>query len=146
MDRMGTPKYLFHVTDKKSWGKKKVLKPKVRGKNRGIGEPEISRTCVSPDISRCLLALPYNDNESYSIYRTYNKVRGYYPYDVEDSCVTLEKWLLTPITFIKVGEISTNIIRKLPTESCCFVEDQKRELPVIKKILRDNLHVPIEYI
>jgi hypothetical protein len=146
MRKMSTPRFLFHVTDKKSWGKEKVLKPKIRGKNRGIAEPGISRTCVSPDISRCLLALPYEDDEPYYIYRTYKKVRGYYPYDVEDSCITYEKWLTTPITFIKIGEISTNIIRMLPAESCCFIEDQRKALPKIKKILRDNLHVPIEYI
>jgi len=146
MLRMTTPSFLFHITNKKSWGKKRILKPKIKGINRAIEEPEISRTCVSPSISRCLLALPYDDNTSYYIYRTYQKVRGYYPYDVKDSCITLEKWLTTPITFIKIGEISTDIMKKLPDETCCFIEEQREALPKIKKILKDNLHVPLEYI
>jgi hypothetical protein len=146
MKKMVTPKFLFHLTVSKKWGDKKKIEPRLKGRNRAFGEPEISRICVSPDITGCLLAIPYTDRQTYYIYRTYKKVRAYYPYEVEDSHITKEKWITVPTTFVKIGKISSGLIKKLPAESCCEVEKQKKSLSKIKKILKDNLHVPIEYI
>ena len=140
------PTFLFHITKKRSWGEKKVLAPKIKGINRGCGEPEISRTCVASTITGCFLAIPYYPGESFYVYRTYHKVRGYYPYDVCDSRMTREKWLLSPTTFIKVGYISRELLNAFPPESNCDEFDQYEFRPIIRNILRNNTDIPKQYI
>ena len=146
MRKMRDPSFLFHITKKKSWGESRKLFPKVKGINRGHGEPEVSRTCVAPDITRCFLAIPYYPRESFYIYRTYHKVRGYYPYDVCDSIITREKWLTCPTTFIKVGYVSKELLFTFPRETNCERDRQLESLPLIRNILRNNTDIPKEYI
>ena len=134
MRQMVEPKFLYHLTEER-WGKKVKLYPREDGFNRSSDEPDISRTCVSPDITRCFLALPY-DNCTYFIYRTIKKTRAYYPTKVIDSAVTREKWLLSPFTFIRIGIIPGSIINKFPEEKTCRVQYQYKNLPTIRDILR----------
>jgi len=101
------PQYYYHITFK-DWGKSITLQPRVGGINRGWDEPKLSRICVGPSISHCLASAVTNGGEM-SVYRTKNKVLGYYPVEVLDAKYTREKWLLRPINFIYVGTLSSSI-------------------------------------
>ena len=146
MRRMSLPNFLFHVTTKKSWGKQVQLTPRKTGKNRAIGEPEIKRICVAPTISRCFIAIPYEETETYYIYRTLRKVQGYYPYDVFDSRITREKWLISPISFIKIGVVPNHLLKLFPEESNLEYEKQRKSLKVIREILKSNTDIDHRYI
>jgi len=101
------PQYYYHITFK-DWGKCITLKPRVGGVNRGLDEPKLSRICVGPSVAHCLASAVTNGAEM-SVYRTKNKVLGYYPVEVIDAKYTREKWLLRPISFIYVGTLSSSI-------------------------------------
>lgn len=107
---MATPKYYYHITQRK-WPDKITLRPKKSGCHRASNEPKIYRTCVSSTIEGCLVALGccLYSNVTISIYRTVNKVLAVEPYDVSDSHVTKEKWLTRPIKFKKVGIINNKL-------------------------------------
>jgi len=97
--------YYYHVTDHliKSDSNNKVLfKPlsNDRADGRGLDEPTLTRTCVAPSIAHCLTAIVHNfPVKKYFVYKTKNRVKAYCPYDVHDSKITKEKWLLSPILF-----------------------------------------------
>lgn len=85
-----------------------ILKP-IGGftDNRGREEPSIARTCVSDSIIHCLCAIPYC-NGSLNIYRTVNRITSYHPYDVNDSDITNERWILHPVQFMLAGKWDLN--------------------------------------
>ena len=105
--------YYYHVTQKK-WPNKIILSPKIKGDHRSPDEPLIARTCVSPTIEGCLVALGYclSLRKKVYIYRTENKVLAENPYNVFDSYITKEKWLIKPIKFKKIGILNN----KFPEE------------------------------
>jgi hypothetical protein len=99
--------FYYHVTQKK-WPKRITLSPRKIGEHRAIDEPEINRICVSPSIEECIIALgsclKYYSN--INIYRTVSKVYAYNSYDIPDSHITQEKWLINPTRFMKIGAVN----------------------------------------
>lgn len=135
---MANPKYYYHITQKK-WPDKLTLYPKVHGYNRCTEEPEIARTCVSPIIEGCLIALGLclMIKRPIYIYRSENKVLARNPYRVIDSFITKEKWITKPIIFKKVGVINDDLpeeIRWLSTGNCHGLKDQKKYFNKLNKM------------
>jgi len=106
--------YFYHITQKK-WPQKITLYPKIQGQHRSILEPKISRICVSSTIEGCLIALGSClwQNKSIFVYRTSVKVKAYNAVDVCDSKITKEKWLKTPIKFVKIGTVNKLLPREI---------------------------------
>jgi len=77
---------------------------------RGDFEPNNARICVGPTIPHCFSAICHQwlFSKVY-IYRTVNKVLARYPYDVSDSRITREKWLIHPTKFILIHTICPKI-------------------------------------
>jgi hypothetical protein len=96
-------KFYYHLTTSRL-GKKRLLIPRDYGMHRGIGQPNLARICVGPDVAHCFSAIPLY-NKKYYVYRTYRKVEAYYPYNVFDSNITKERWIINPTVFILVNEI-----------------------------------------
>jgi len=139
-------RFLYHIT-LENWGNKRRLiplpddHPKIMG--RGYGEPDIARICVGPTPSYCLSAIYWyiSREKTVNIYRTSRKVHYIEPWDVSDSAITHEKWLLKPTTFVKVGYISRKIIRELPTEmeeTESGRQNQITTLQLIKTLLNET--------
>ncbi len=76
-----------------------------QGFNRSEGEPDIERICVAPSVAQCLTAIPYCPGDTFTIYRTKRKMKATEPFDIFDSNVTKEGWILIPTFFIRMGEI-----------------------------------------
>ena len=104
-----TARYYYHVSQKRINEDSPVdnilFTPLGSDKcgGRGAYEPTDSRTCVTPTISQCFTALSNNvwseEGRVWYIYRTRNKVQACFPYDVPDSHITDERWLVRPIRF-----------------------------------------------
>ncbi len=148
LKRTTEPRFYYHITNE-HWKKKKRLFPRKDGDQRGYGEPKVRRICVAPDIIRCFLAIPYSNNGfiSYNIYRTYRKTYAYYPYEVVDSIVTREKWLIDPTTFVRIGEIPEYIMEDFPRDKTEHIKKQRKNLVIIRKklakLIRDKeLEIP----
>ena len=101
---------LKKTKDKRSWyhcttynhGDKVTFDPQDDGINRGDGEPMIARTCVGPRISNCLAALPYIRNAEIYVYRTARRIFAHHPFQVMDSKVTREKWIIKQVRLVKI--------------------------------------------
>ena len=128
--------FYYHITQKK-WPKRITLTPRNKGDHRAVNEPEVSRICVSPSIEECVIALGtclichFNIN----IYRTVSKVSAINPYDVTDSHITKEKWLIKPTRFMKVGTINYLIpgtIFDLSVGNAVGIEKQSEALQNLK--------------
>jgi hypothetical protein len=98
---------LFHITTAPNWGPVKLLKPRSRGPFRGEDEPRIARTCFAPSPGHCLSAIlgSLDTYRPIHIYSTFGPVESYYTYDVCDSHITREKWILEPVQVRRVGRI-----------------------------------------
>jgi hypothetical protein len=105
-------RYYYHVTQE-NWGKRIKLSPRTWGDNRADEEPEDSRICVSTSIEGCLVALCgclAGGGIAY-VYRTVSQVKAVKPYNVVDSRITGERWLIRATTFEKYGRV---IKKQLP--------------------------------
>lgn len=87
------------------------LTPRGSGPNRGEGEPDILRTCVCSRISHCLAAALFSANKTIRVYAAI--AYAWTPYDVIDSELTKEKWILEYSIFRKVAEIPKQVAAKL---------------------------------
>lgn len=141
-------KYYYHISDKFTESTIE-LKPRATGDNRDPEEPEISRICVGPSISKCLIAIPYCSMD-YHVYRTKHKVKGYRPKvkEVFDSKQTKEVWLKKPTKFVLVGIVKVN--GEFPYTPCVSVgaiytskkrldKRYKSAEKKIKKLLKDDM-------
>lgn len=149
--------YYYHISTQLS-AKDKILKPKWPGANHGDNEPYLKRICVCPTIAGCLSAVaPCLDRNKVKIFRTINKVNGYYPfcpnsyknpfrtrYPVADAAVTGEKWILTPVKFKYIGYM---VVDELPDEILYgnvgwddpdVLKDQRRTMCYIARLLKSG--------
>ena len=128
--------FYYHLTQKK-WPKRITLIPRNKGEHRGSLEPKESRICVCPSIEECIIALG-NCLEIYNninIYRTVSKVFAIKPYDVIDSNLTNEKWIIKPTRFMKVGNINYAIpesVFYLSVGNENGIKDQSSHLNILK--------------
>jgi hypothetical protein len=99
--------YFYHITQK-CWPKEICLIPREYGEYRSYDEPTIARTCVSQTIAGCLCSIGWllKFEKPVFIYRTKFKVLTENPYNVDDSCITGEKWLLKSTSFVLVGKLN----------------------------------------
>jgi hypothetical protein len=137
---MIVPKFYYHLTQHK-WPKEITLIPKIEGDHRACDEPEISRTCVSPTIEGCLVALGCclgKSNITY-IYCTKNKVLAKNPYRVADSSITKEKWLIKPIKFERIGIINKLLPQELYYLGVGGYSNQDEQISMLKKLKKMNL-------
>jgi len=132
-------RYYYHLTQK-CWAKKVTLEPRIKGCHRGWKEPRCKRTCVSPSIDKCLIALGHClQNKYVYIYRTEKKVLARPAINVNDSKITNEKWLTRRIKFVRVGEIERNhpdlrAILNMSVGGVCHLKNQKRQLQKLMKL------------
>lgn len=88
-------KYLWHLTsepielDSKN---RTFLKP-MCGYNRTQIEPKGKRICVSTIPEGCFVAIPFERNYEFQLYRSVNKLVSRIPYGVHDAEITCERWL-----------------------------------------------------
>lgn len=102
------PQYYYHLTYY-DLGDSAELIPQ-RGINCcSCGEPEGRRICVSDHPAKCFAAIPIEQKDHLSLYRTKNKVKAYHPYGVEDAYITGEMWLIEKTCFTRILEIDPNI-------------------------------------
>ena len=102
--------YGYHITEFSSWDKIVLLRPRKRGFHRADFEPEVARICVCPSIQGCLLALCgcIPPDTRLFVYRTKDKTELRKPYNIPDSDVTEEKWIVEPTIFKLIAHISLN--------------------------------------
>lgn len=139
-----------------------LLCPKIPGKNSNDDEPRIRRICVCPTIAGCISAVGPCITSSFRntkihIFRTKNKVNGYFPfsphghvntfctkYPVADAHVTGEKWLLRSTNFKYVGYLNSKEIPAEILECDCGDDDprvlkqQKQAMRKVHKMLTDK--------
>lgn len=72
------------------------------------------------------------------IYRTINKVIARNPYNVIDSCITKEKWLIKPIRFMKIGKINKLLPKEIYYLSVGGCNDLKFQDNLFKALLEMN--------
>lgn len=138
----------LHVGRKKTDGSKNpeapfVLRP-LRGDtdNRIDSEPDIPRTCVAHSIINCLIAIPafIDLTYTYNIYRTTKRIASHIPYDVIDSEITCERWLLSPTEFQWLGiwDMSNTYVFENLDLSLYFnsLVGDKKSIPKQKKSLK----------
>lgn len=69
-------------------------------------EPNTKRICVAPTAAHCMIAIDINykinDTRKLYVYRTRRQVKARVPYDVYDSHITKEHWLMTRTRFTLV--------------------------------------------
>lgn len=104
--------YFYHVTDNSLWGDLIRLEPRVTYRC-DPREPEVSRICVCPTVVGCFMGACYSEGYS-RVYRTKRKVWCVEPYNVYDSKVTDEKWLLEPTEFVLIHDFSEEEIKQFP--------------------------------
>ena len=68
-------------------------------------EPSVPRLCVSPSIPGCVSATFFESGARAYIYKTNKPRRGVRPFDVWDSIITGERWILPGGELERVGEI-----------------------------------------
>lgn len=112
-------KYFYHLTSKR-WHHTKLLKPltieqiESRGdSNRSPDEPDVARICVSDTIYGCLSALPFSTYKPLYVYRTNEKIKAVYPWEVCDSKITKERWITKPTQFIRCCTLSKKLLQEL---------------------------------
>ena len=129
------PQYLYHITHE-HWGNNKLLYPRAKGINRGDYEPYIRRICVCPTIEGCLTALgaALLYGVDIQVYRTMKQEESMLPYEVTDSYITGEKWLVRPTHFSLYGVIKA---KELPDKFFLMGagSDNYDELVVQEKML-----------
>jgi hypothetical protein len=140
LKRTKDKRFWYHCTDT-AHGDKVTFHPMEDGENRGGNEPTVARTCVAPKISNCLVGLPFIRDRIIFVYRTTRKIHAYHPYSVDDSKVTREKWITSPVTLIKIDEFSISDSKKegdiyCREESGC---DGSRRQIRLKRSLRGKL-------
>jgi len=136
-------RYYYHITSnddfRKEWGDETTLSPIEGNKgNRCWDEPSNPRICVAPSIAHCISALPYCGKYQYFVYRTKDKEFACYPYGVEDSLVTKEKWTIKPTKFIFYGNFDPGyyIYEKGVDEDNCGAgayDDMPRQRKVLEQ-------------
>ena len=119
-------RFYYHITNEYLGNKIVTLSPRKFSPSRPVEEPKLSRLCVAPSVPHCLVSIAMCGESKIHIYRTFNKVQAYYPYGVVDSHVTKEKWILFPIKFILVKEISIPV-HKFIQEFTHGIPDKIRE-------------------
>lgn len=102
-------RYYYHLT-RESWGDNITLSPRSNGCNRADDEPDIPRICVSSDVAGCLVSVYCSMYSDLNIYRTENEVEAFKTYNIPDSCVTNEHWLLQDTKFILFGRLRRKIL------------------------------------
>ena len=69
--------------------------------NKCDDEPRTKRICVAPTAANCMNAIDLNMGNLY-VYRTRRKVKARVPYNVYDSHITKEHWLMSRTRFTLV--------------------------------------------
>ena len=113
--KVAKPAFYYHISERRLGQRKRITLYPVGSdvaKGRGPTEPDNARICVSPTIAHCFTAISQNSYfQKMHIYRTYRKVIARYPYEVPDSRVTREKWLVHPTRFILVHVLNMKELR-----------------------------------
>lgn len=73
--------------------------------NKCDDEPLAKRICVAPTAANCMNAIDLNLGNLY-VYRTRRKVKARVPYNVYDSDITKEHWLMSRTRFTLVEVLS----------------------------------------
>jgi hypothetical protein len=106
------PRIWYHVTWK-DLGDFVVLEPR----NPGIpGEPDIPRICVAPNVRCCLAAVGFII-ETMHVYVTTEPISAHMPHGVDDFRRTHERWLFSPMVFVKLRTV------KVTHGRGCFAPD-----------------------
>lgn len=109
---MAAKGYFYHVSENTRWEHSVWLKPRVV--NRADGdEPTVPRICVAPTVAGCFVGACYTEGYK-RVYRTKHKVWAVEPYNVYDSKITGEMWLLEPTEFVLIHDFSEEEVKEFP--------------------------------
>lgn len=92
-------RYWYFITQK-DMGQTMSLTPRCPH-NKNDDEPRTRRICVAPTAANCMNAINLNIGKVY-VYRTRRQVKARVPYNVYDSHITKEHWLLSKTRFTLV--------------------------------------------
>lgn len=145
-----TKRYYFHISKKdlhlRGTKERFTLHPKGGVTELRLDtEPDVKRICVGPSIIHCLSAIPAFC-DGYNIYRTINKVKAHFPYDVTDAHITHERWLLEPTEFKLIGTWDLNYSYNLVDDTAYNINvghyihfyDQEMMLRYWRRFLSEN--------
>ena len=144
-----TPRYYYHITEKR-WGTYINLRPRTSGKYRCEYEPKVPRICVTESVERCLSAIFGSmSKQNIFIYRTLDPIIAHFPYNIVDSMVTREKWILEPCRFMRAGKISVSHCDKWMADRCGDIDyygttgdrDQKKALVKFREYVKTFIPV-----
>jgi len=128
-------RYWYFITEK-DMGTTMTLHPRQPW-GMSEGEPYTKRICVAPTAAHCMSAIDVGsdcrsgETGKVYVYRTRRQVKARVPYNVYDSHVTKEHWLMssTRFTLVDVLELKTNLT--WARLKWCE-EAQRRDLKAIK--------------
>jgi hypothetical protein len=129
-------RYWYHLSDSLCENEVRII-PEERTTRRGGGEPPGSRFCVCPSIPHCLTAVCWGLR--FYVYRSKEKVRATKPYNISDSYITHEGWILKPTTFIRLGTLTISPKNAMNHFSASVdPQEAARTLQFWKKAMRDK--------
>lgn len=105
-----TKRYWYFVTQD-FMGSKIDLHPRIPH-SAGEDEPRIKRICVAPTAGHCMSAIMMLPNDPIYVYRTSRRVIAKKAWDVGDSPITKEHFLLRTSKFEFVSAISPEWVKK----------------------------------
>lgn len=114
------PRFYYHVTEKCGWKDRVRLFPRENS-HPGVHcrcpeEPDIARICVSPSVEQCMVSVDVVDEQRVYVYRTARRLLASHPFNVCDSRLTGERWLLKPTVFVKVGYFNGEVLWRIRPE------------------------------
>lgn len=105
-------RYWYFITEKDMGGTMSLTPRKPWGMSDG--EPATMRICVAPTAAHCMSAIDIGSNGRSGgtghiyVYRTRRMVKATKPYNVYDSHITREHWLLTKTRFTLVDKLDVS--------------------------------------
>lgn len=133
-------RFYYHITEKR-WGKSVTLKPRQHGQKRDHREPPVSRICVCDSVDGCFVSVYFWEMlPSIRLYVTEEPVFAVKPYNVSDSHITGEHWLLEPTTFRFVDEIGLDdkrvmrFIKEYHSSNLAFGDGEKKSESFQKRL------------
>lgn len=96
-------RYWYFITQK-DMGEEMSLSPR-HPIHTDDDEPLLRRICVAPTAAHCMTAISLYTHSDLYVYRTRRKVKATKAWNVYDSHITKEHWLLGKTRFVKVDTI-----------------------------------------
>ena len=109
-----------------------VRRPPV---SRGLKEPVTPRLCVASTVARCFTAVLFNRGPVY-VYKTEKPRRAIKAVGVWDAPVTMERWLIPPVTLVLDRVIPESTVEEALCAVRMYHQETRKNSDLILKILQ----------